>query len=104
MKIIAGGRGNVSERRPRYRTQNNSDPEGVALCNAVRPFQGRIHFSIANRGWRSCAHAPSLTPGYYLHPLRGFSIQLLTILILLELLPYQKLREVWDDLPSYLAH
>ena len=44
------------------------------------PFRVGFFFAF-DRGWRSDAHASSLTHGYYLHPLRGFS-DMLSVLLL----------------------
>src|ERR1044072_9238529 len=47
--------------------------KGSHRVTQVRPFQGRIVCCCVDRGWRSVAQAPLLTPGYFIHPLRGFN-------------------------------
>src|SRR5919206_4519011 len=52
IKIIAGGRANASERRPRNMTATIPDPEGVAHARRGATLTGSDSFIVADRGLR----------------------------------------------------
>src|SRR3712207_195430 len=78
MKVIAGVSedARASERNPRNRITKRTDPEGVAPQRRGATPSGSVSFIVVYRGRRSPLALGSrlhLPPGYYLHPLRGFS-------------------------------